>query len=105
MAAHVDVIPETGGIEDAATRRRLLIFLSIATFFEGYDFLALAQILPALRAEMALDQAQAGWLLGGVNVGTVAAFLLVRQADRRGRRPIMVWTILGYTFFTGLTAL
>ncbi len=105
MAAQVDLNPETGGIEDAGTRRRLLVFLSIATFFEGYDFLALAQILPALRAEMQLDQAQAGWLLGGVNVGTVAAFLLVRQADRRGRRPIMLWTIVGYTFFTGLTAL
>ena len=105
MAATLDLNHDTSGIQDLGTRRRLLIFLSIATFFEGYDFLALAQILPALRADMGLDQAQAGWLLGGVNVGTVAAFLLVRQADRRGRRPVMVWTILGYTLFTGLTAL
>ncbi len=28
---------------------RLFAFLSVATFFEGYDFMALAQILPNLR--------------------------------------------------------
>lgn len=92
-------------LPDARTRRRLLIFLSVATFFEGYDFLALTQILPTLRAEMGMSPADAGLLLGGINVGTVLSFLLVRRADRVGRRPVMMWTIIGYTIFTGLTAL
>lgn len=92
-------------LPDRSTQRKLLIFLSIATFFEGYDFLALTQILPTLREEFALNQAEAGWLLGGINVGTVLAFLLVRRADRVGRRPVLMWTIIGYTVFTGLTAL
>lgn len=92
-------------LPDARTRRRLLVFLSVATFFEGYDFLALTQILPTLRAEMGMSPADAGLLLGGINVGTVLSFLLVRRADRVGRRPVMMWTIIGYTIFTGLTAL
>lgn len=98
-------VPGDAELPDARTRRRLLIFLSVATFFEGYDFLALTQILPTLRAEMAMSPAEAGLLLGGINVGTVLAFLLVRRADRVGRRPVMMWTIVGYTVFTGLTAL
>ena len=27
-------------------QRRLLVFLSVATFFEGYDFFAITQLLP-----------------------------------------------------------
>jgi MFS transporter, putative metabolite:H+ symporter len=29
-------------------QRRLFVFLCAATFFEGYDFIALSQILPIL---------------------------------------------------------
>ena len=32
---------------------KLFLFLSVATFFEGYDFIALTQILPSLRQEIA----------------------------------------------------
>jgi len=84
-------------------QRRLFVFLSVATFFEGYDFLALTQILPELRKDMSLDQAQAGAMVAFINVGTVIAYLLVRQADRWGRRRVLTWTIAGYTTFTFLT--
>jgi putative MFS transporter len=88
-----------------AYQRRLFIFLSVATFFEGYDFLALTQILPNLRADMGLDQADAGRLVGFINLGTVAAYLLVRGADRWGRRRVLTVTIAGYTLFTFLSGL
>jgi putative MFS transporter len=84
-------------------QRRLFVFLSVATFFEGFDFLALTQILPELRADMGLDQADAGILVAFINVGTVVAYLLVRQADRWGRRRVLTWTIAGYTTFTFLS--
>ncbi len=79
---------------------RLLIFLSVATFFEGYDFLALAQILPQLKTEMNLSDGGIGILNAVVNAGAVAAFLLVRKADRWGRRRVLTVTIAGYTLFT-----
>lgn len=84
---------------------RLLIFLSVATFFEGYDFLALSQILPQLQADMGLSPPQVGMLLGVINSGTVAAFLLVRQADRWGRKRVLTITIAGYTVFTFLSGI
>ncbi len=82
---------------------RLIGFLSVATFFEGYDFLALSQILPELRAEWSLTEGQAGALVAVANVGTVAAYGLVRLADRWGRRPVLTLTIAGYTIATLLS--
>ena len=86
-------------------QRRLFVFLSVATFFEGYDFLALANILPNLRAEFGLSRFDGGVLFAVVNSGTVLAWLLIRRADVWGRRKLMMVTILGYTFFTFLTGL
>jgi putative MFS transporter len=84
-------------------QRRLFVFLSVATFFEGYDFLALTQILPNLRAEFGLEKAWAGYLIAFINLGTLSAFLVVRLADRLGRRRLLTLTIAGYTVLTFLT--
>jgi putative MFS transporter len=81
-------------------QRRLFVFLSVATFFEGYDFIALTQLLPNLRADMNLDQSEGGLLVAFINFGTVLAYLLVRKADTWGRRRTLTVTIAGYTLFT-----
>ena len=86
-------------------QKRLFVFLSVATFFEGYDFLAIMQVLPRLRDGMHLDKGDAGLLFAFVNLGTVVAYLLVRKADRWGRRRLLTVTIAGYTGFTLLTGL
>ena len=65
---------------------KLLGFLSVATFFEGFDFMALSQILPNMREEMELSIAQAGILLSVINIGTLVAYVLIRKADAWGRR-------------------
>lgn len=84
---------------------RLFLFLSVATFFEGYDQLALTQILPELRAHFGVDEGTAGDLVAVINVGTILAYLLIRQADRWGRRRVLTITIAGYTFFSLLSGL
>ena len=87
-------------------QKRLFVFLSVATFFEGYDFQALGQILPNLRAEMGLSEAVGGQLVSAISIGTMLAYFLVRLADRWGRRRVLTITILGYasfTFFTGFS--
>ena len=83
---------------------RLLAFLSVATFFEGFDFMALSQILPEIREELGLSIDEAGLMIAVINIGTVLAFLLIRKADSWGRRRVLTITIAGYTIFTGLTA-
>lgn len=84
-------------------QKKLFVFLSVACFFEGYDFIALTQILPNLRADMGLSEATAGTMLTIINLGTVVAYLLIRLADKIGRRTVMTMTILGFTLFTFLT--
>ncbi len=44
-------------------------------------------------------------LVGVINVGPVLAYLLVRQADRWGRRPVLSVTIIGYTTLSLASAL
>lgn len=81
----------------SAYQRRLFVLLSVATFFEGYDYFALAQALPLLRDQMHLSKTGAGWLVGFINVGALISYLLVRHADRVGRRPLLTLTLGGYT--------
>jgi putative MFS transporter len=86
--------------------RRLFAFLAVATFFEGYDFIAIGQVLPNVRAEFGLTEAQGGQLLSVAAIGTLLSYAVVRLADRLGRRRVMTMTILGYalaTFLTGLS--
>jgi len=87
-----------------AYQKKLFVFLSVATFFEGFDFLALTQVLPQLRAEFSLSESDAGWVMGAINVGTILAYFLVRKADLWGRKRVLSITIAGYTIFTGLSA-
>jgi len=93
--------------EEKLSRRhyQLFAFLGVATFFEGYDQIALSQILPEFRADMGLDQGDGGLIVGFINFGTILAYFLVRRADSWGRRRVLAITILGYTLFTFLTAL
>lgn len=77
-------------------QKRLLILLSVASFFEGYDFFALSQILPNIGDEMGLDAEWKTRMVSAINAGTIVAFLLIRQADRLGRRLVLKVTILGY---------
>jgi putative MFS transporter len=86
-------------------QRRLLVFLSVATFFEGYDFFALSQILPKLRLDFGLTPGEGAALVGVVNMGTVLAHLVVDRADHWGRRRVLTVTIFGYTLFTLLSGL
>ncbi|MEZ4406071.1 MAG: MFS transporter [Polyangiales bacterium] len=86
-------------------QRRLVVFLSVATFFEGYDMLALTQLLPNLRRHFALSESEGGAMIALINVGTVLAYFLVRLADRWGRRRVLSVTIAGYTVMSFLSAL
>lgn len=91
--------------EQQPSHGRLFFFLSVATFFEGFDFIALSQVLPSLAASFDLSPTEQGLLFGAVNAGTIAAFWVIRWADRFGRRRVLFWTILGYTLCTVATGL
>ncbi len=84
---------------------RLLAFLALATFLEGYDFFALSQILPNVREDFGLTEAEGGRLLSVASLGAILSYAVVRVADRVGRRRVMMHTILWYALATFLTGL
>lgn len=83
-----------------ADQRKLLFFLSAATFFEGFDFLAITQVLPHIRSDFGLSPSGAGLLVGVANIGPILACFIVRRIDVLGRRKVMQYTLLGYALFT-----
>jgi putative MFS transporter len=80
-------------------QKRLFAFLSVASFFEGYDFFAISQLLTSIRATFGLTPQQGTWLITLINFGTILAYLLVRRADRWGRKRVLSVTIAGYALF------
>jgi putative MFS transporter len=88
-------------------RARLLAFLGVATFFEGFDVTAMAQVLPQLgsAAGFGLSESAKGWLVGAIGLGPMLAWFLVQRADRVGRRPVMALTLTGYAVCTLLSGL
>ena len=49
---------------DARYRRKLLVLLSSATFFEGYDTFVLAFVLALVLGDLGGSEADAGWIAG-----------------------------------------
>jgi putative MFS transporter len=88
----------------SAYQKRLFAFLSVANFFEGYDFFAISQLLTSIRQSYGLTPEQGTWLITLINAGTILAYLLVRRADRWGRKRVLSVTIAGYALFTFLSA-
>jgi putative MFS transporter len=82
----------------------LIIFVSTASFFEGYDFIILNLVLPFLQKEFSLGILQAGLAASAIAIGTIVAFFVLRLGDYFGRKALLTWTVLGYTIATALTA-
>jgi putative MFS transporter len=85
--------------------RKLLFLLSSATFFEGYDNFVLAFVLALVLGDLGGSETDAGWIRAVTSLGAVVAFWLAAQADRIGRRRLLLITIAGYTVAGALTAL
>jgi putative MFS transporter len=102
-AAVLEPLP---GVAERSTSylRHLLFFIFVATLFEGYDVLIINLALPYLGRDFQADSQTLGFAVSLISVGTIAAFVPVRLADRYGRRPVFLWVAAGYTLFTVLTA-
>ncbi|MFN8103783.1 MAG: MFS transporter [Acidimicrobiia bacterium] len=83
----------------------LLAVLGVASFFDGYDTALKAILLPDLGRDFGLTTSGKSVMLGVVFLGAVPALFLSRFADRLGRRRVLFVSLIGYTVFSGLTAL
>ena len=97
-------IAPAGAEEWSPYHRRLLLLVSLATLFEGFDTLLISLALPYLGAEFGVGSEATGRAVGTISIGTVLAFVPVRLADRYGRRPLLLLAIAGYTLATVASA-
>ena len=88
------------------TRRqwRVLGLVAAVSFFEQYDLYLFTLALKQIQAGLAIEEAELGLLGSIVRFGALPAFFVTLVADRIGRRRVLLFTILAYTLFTGLTA-
>src|SRR5207245_2360435 len=84
--------------------RLLLVLLISAAFFEGYDSSILALLLPNIQNTFHVSEAVLGVTRIPIELGLFVAFFVTRLSDRLGRRPLLLWSVVGYTVFTALTA-
>ncbi len=105
MMPAVDVEDAGRELHPPQYRRKLLVLLSAATFFEGYDTFVLSFVLALILGDLGGSESQAGWIRALVGLGAVVAFALAAQADRIGRKRLLLITIVGYTLSAFLTAL
>jgi putative MFS transporter len=85
---------------------RLLLWLLVsAAFFEGYDASILGLLLPNIQSTFHVSEAVLGITRIPIELGLFVAFFVARLSDRIGRRPMLLWSVVGYTVFTALTAL
>ncbi|MBX7160748.1 MAG: MFS transporter [Acidimicrobiia bacterium] len=90
--------------DDPKYLRLLLVLLVSAALFDGYDGAILDIIGPGLLDTFALSEAGLAMVRFGIKLGAVLAFFVAQASDRVGRRRILVWSVLGFTVFTTLTA-
>ncbi len=97
-------LPEPAVEHSREYLRSLLLLLLAATFFEGYDGAILALVLGPIRDTFNVAESQLGVSRAIIELGLGAAFFLARAGDRWGRRTLLLWSVLGYTVMTALTA-
>ena len=90
--------------EDDGYLRRLLWLLLPAAFFNGFDGQLRALLLPDIQHAFHVSVATLGAASIPISAGQFVAFATIRAADRIGRRPLLITSLLGYTVFTALTA-
>jgi putative MFS transporter len=91
-------------VRDDRYLRLLLLLLVSAAFFEGYDSSILALLLPNIQSTFHASEAVLGLTRIPIELGLFVAFFVARLSDRVGRRPMLLWSVVGYTVFTALTA-
>jgi putative MFS transporter len=83
----------------------LFLLLGTATLFDGFDAGMLSFAAPESRRTLDIDLSEWGFINSLIRLGVIASFVFMLYADRFGRRAMMMFTVVGFTLFNGLTAL
>jgi MFS family permease len=84
---------------------RVFAISTTAGFFDIYDGALLSLALPQIQRGLAIAESRLAGMLSVIRLGYLGSFLIAPLADVFGRRRLLLYTIVGYTLFTGLTAI
>jgi MFS transporter, putative metabolite:H+ symporter len=102
------IAPKKGSVDDVVARLermpisswhlRARFIVGVATFFDGFDALAIAYVLPVIAPQWHLSPPQIGLLLSASFFGQLLAALFFGWfAERYGRMPAIIWSTLIYS--------
>jgi putative MFS transporter len=88
------------------TSRQWRVFLIAITagFFDNYDRALLSLALKQIQAGLKIAESRLGAVLSAIRIGYLLTLFLTPLADVFGRRRLLLYTIVAYTLFTGLSA-
>jgi putative MFS transporter len=95
------------GSTPAFTPRQWRVFLiaSTAGFFDNYDRALLSLALKQIQAGLRISEASLGRVLSIIRLGYLFSLFVTPLADVFGRRRLLLYTVVAYTVFTGLSAI
>jgi putative MFS transporter len=86
-------------------QRRVFLIASTAGFFDQYDRALLSLALKQIQSGLKIAESHLGTMLSVIRLGYLFSLLLTPFADVFGRRRLLLYTVMGYTIFTGLSAI
>ena len=88
------------------TSRQWRVFLIAITagFFDQYDRALLSLALKQIQKGLRIAEGSLSIMASFIRMGYLLSFLITPLADVFGRRKLLLYTIFGYTVFTGLSA-
>lgn len=87
-----------------AADRRVIGFLGLAIFFEGYGRNLVAVALPFIGSDLGASSDALSWALAAIAVGSLGVLVLGPGADRIGRRRLLLVSLVLLALFGAATA-
>ena len=82
----------------------LLAMLAGIVMFEGFDVSVTSVVLPYISRDFGADTTSLGNALAIIAMGSIAAWVLLRMADRFGRKPLLLVSAAGFAIGSLATA-
>ena len=101
IAPPADVLARIERLPLSSWQIRTRIIVGTATFFDAFDALSIAYVLPAIGPLWKLGLADVSWLISAGYVGQLIGALIGGSlAERFGRRPVIVAAVLWFGLFS-----
>jgi MFS family permease len=85
-------------------QRNILLIVGAASFFNNYDGALLSLAIAQIQRSLHVAESALGPMVAIITLGTVVAPLITSQADRYGRRRLLLITLGFFSLLSGMTA-